>query len=185
MPSPIAHCALFMLAWPMARKALPIIRSRRATLMFAAAVLVSLMAPDLDLLPGFITGQGFAKYHNGPTHSLVFALAIGVLFAVVGRPLCGISAKALFLIGSCGCAAHVILDMFTFGRGVLLLWPFSDERISSPVTLFLGVRHSVNAPWVVHAFAILGEAAFALMIWFIAATIYKPTSVRRDESDSP
>ena len=41
------------------------------------------------------------------------------------------------------------MDLFTFGRGVMLVWPFLPDRIEPPVYLFYGLRWSegLASPW--------------------------------------
>lgn len=101
---------------------------RSAALGFAVGV-----AADLDVLaamawPG-LTG------HRGPSHSLVFAAAISLLFALAltrrGRPPWRPWA-GLFLAA----ATHPLLDwLMACGPPVPWLWPFSDRGWLSPVQL--------------------------------------------------
>src|SRR5262249_10944506 len=96
-------------------------------------VLFWVLAAFLPIIPDF-DGFSYRAYpsvlgHRGFTHSLTFALGIGILvaaltfwyFRVRFLPL----AALFFLIT----ASHGILDACTNGGvGIPLLWPFSDHR---------------------------------------------------------
>ncbi|GAB6059908.1 metal-dependent hydrolase [Desulfonatronum parangueonense] len=143
MPSPLAHLAAG------AAVATLFVRKDDSTLhrqyIWGTALFFSI-APDLDAIPGFITGN-MAMYHNQFTHSFFFGFSLCLLaagvFGVFSRRFLDwrsyprIAFVALFSYG-----LHLVMDAMTLGPGVKLLWPFSDERFSAPVTLFYGVRHS-------------------------------------------
>ncbi len=96
--------------------------------------------PDLDLLAG-LPYHDPNLFHQGPSHSLSFALLFGVLSGMFFR-----SARA-GMIGLLCYASHLLLDFFTYdGRppyGIPLLWPFSEDYRHAPFDLFMGVRHGV------------------------------------------
>ncbi len=91
------------------------------------------MVPDLDVI-GFKLGIAYSDSigHRGVTHSLVFAVILGVLAFLLAkrlnaRPL----AAAIFI--SASCASHGLLDMCTNGGlGIAFFWPFSHERYFLP-----------------------------------------------------
>ncbi|MBX7214254.1 MAG: metal-dependent hydrolase [Thermoflexales bacterium] len=62
----------------------------------------------------------FLPWHRAWTHSLVLALALGVLLAAVFGPLAG-------LAGGLGYATHVLEDQLGY-MGSNLFWPFSRQR---------------------------------------------------------
>lgn len=85
--------------------------------------------PDIDAL-AFRYGIPYADQfgHRGATHSLVAALAFGVLAAVIA-PLLRSTRAAAFAFATLAYASHPLLDMLTdAGLGVALLWPFSTHR---------------------------------------------------------
>jgi inner membrane protein len=108
------------------------------------AGIVASMLPDLDVL-AFRFHIPYANEfgHRGASHSLAFALLIGLLALLCANQLKSTRGKA-FLFVSVSTASHGLLDMFTNGgHGVALWWPFSTERLFaawrvvevSPITL--------------------------------------------------
>jgi inner membrane protein len=90
-------------------------------------------APDLDVLAfRFGIDYGSEWGHRGWTHSIVFAVALGLLLAALffrqDRDFWKIA-----LLCVLATASHPLLDMLTNGgRGVALWWPFSLERLFFP-----------------------------------------------------
>lgn len=91
--------------------------------------------PDLDhRVPGLA--------HRGVTHTLAFALLVGLVFAGLGVAVGGRAGVAVAptTLGAAGLAlglltvgAHLLGDLLT-PMGVALLWPLSDRRFSLDVT---------------------------------------------------
>ena len=99
-----------------------------------ACLLVALsLLPDVDVVAfalGIPYGAPFG--HRGAIHSLTFALLAGMLvwaWATWRR-------RPAFAIAVTGClvvASHGLLDTLTDGgKGIALLWPFSNERYFAP-----------------------------------------------------
>jgi inner membrane protein len=93
---------------------------------------VSLL-PDLDVI-GFIMGVRYdAPWgHRGATHSLVFAIAIGLAAGLIAaryrRPFLKTALLATVLV-----ATHGVLDSMTDGGlGCALFWPFDLTRYFAP-----------------------------------------------------
>jgi inner membrane protein len=88
------------------------------------AGIVASIVPDVDVyLP---------LDHRGPTHSLVFALAVGALAAAFARALQAPALRA-FVFVAFAAASHGLLDAFTTGGGAIeFFWPFSDEGYFMP-----------------------------------------------------
>ncbi len=91
--------------------------------------------PDVDAV-GFSFGVHYGDPwgHRGATHSLTFALLIGlVAFAFAKRKNLPALRTALFAGGVA--ASHGLLDTMTYGGGLgcALFWPFSYERFWAPV----------------------------------------------------
>ena len=89
--------------------------------------------PDFDVIAFRLGIPYSAEYgHRGFSHSLFLAAVIALLGALILRrvkvPL-KMSAWFLFL----SMASHGVLDTFTTGgKGIALLWPFSEQRFFSP-----------------------------------------------------
>jgi inner membrane protein len=87
--------------------------------------------PDADVL-GFYWGVSYSSQwgHRGCTHSIVFALLIGLLALAVYRNTQRRSIAWYLLLAT---LSHPLLDMLTNGgRGVALWWPVSVQRIFFP-----------------------------------------------------
>jgi len=104
--------------------------SRWPALVFWSALA---LLPDIDVV-GFMRGVPYSAPwgHRGATHSLVFALAGGVLVGVGARwfrrPVLRTMTIATLVL-----ASHGLLDTMTDGGlGAALLWPFSLTRFFAP-----------------------------------------------------
>ncbi|WP_051082606.1 metal-dependent hydrolase [Uliginosibacterium gangwonense] len=92
------------------------------------------MLPDLDVLLfrwGLVYGSGLG--HRGISHSLLFAAlaSFTLAAALASRRVCGMWAGFAFLF--IAIASHPVLDAFTDGgKGVALLWPWSEYRFFFP-----------------------------------------------------
>ena len=94
--------------------------------------------PDLDVI-GFSFGISYNSFwgHRGFSHSIIFALLMGVFFAMTFYySLFKKEYKKLILIGFCFflCTlSHSLLDALTTGgKGVALLSPFDNTRYFFP-----------------------------------------------------
>lgn len=98
-----------------------------------AAGMFAAIAPDFDSI-AFKLGIAYADQfgHRGASHSIAFAIALGVLAALCAPWLRTTRMKAFVFIAACT-ASHPLLDAFTDGGlGVALLWPWSHERLFAP-----------------------------------------------------
>ena len=96
---------------------------------------VASVIPDADVI-GFTFGIQYASPfgHRGFSHSLCFALALGLLASIMHRKLDG-SRMAAFLFVGLSAASHGLLDALTDGGlGIALFWPFDDTRYFFPWT---------------------------------------------------
>lgn len=92
------------------------------------------LLPDADFIT-FHLGIPYAHPlgHRGMTHSLVFAVLVGLAVALVlllrGRPALGDALLATVVV-----ASHGVLDAFTTGGlGIEFLWPFDARRFFAPL----------------------------------------------------
>ncbi|WP_431478580.1 metal-dependent hydrolase [Massilia eburnea] len=104
--------------------------SRRLLLAGMAASIV----PDMDVI-AFKLGIEYANQlgHRGASHSIAFALALGMLAALAAPKLQAKRWVAMAFV-SIACVSHPLLDMLTTGGlGAAIWWPFSDQRHFFPV----------------------------------------------------
>jgi membrane-bound metal-dependent hydrolase YbcI (DUF457 family) len=82
------------------------------------------IAPDFDYALNWLRiGRG--GWHHGFTHSIPFALVVGLVTLIVLRQW----KVRSFLIISGAYVSHTLLDfILTESRGVSLWWPFTDRR---------------------------------------------------------
>lgn len=99
----------------------------------AAAMLSTATVPDVDVrVPGMT--------HRGVTHTLLFAVAVGCVFAgsallvadVLALPSRGAAGYAFF-VGTVSVLAHLLGDVIT-PMGVAPFWPLSGRRFSLDLT---------------------------------------------------
>jgi inner membrane protein len=91
------------------------------------------LLPDLDYLA---VAMGLPNEgplgHRGAAHSLLPALAVGLLAALLA-PRWSVSRWRLGLVAGLVVASHALLDAMTTGsRGAPLLWPFTFHRFAMP-----------------------------------------------------
>lgn len=91
--------------------------------LLAGAILAN--AADLDFALVFIFRS--KAWHRGFSHSITFALIVGLIFVL----LPGVRRLREVMAYTLAFASHGILDYVTTkeGGGVELLWPFSSERL--------------------------------------------------------
>lgn len=143
MASPVGHSlmglSLYLVLSPRRHLSNPL---RRWKTMALCILLANL--PDVDFLVGLIFYGRFNILHGEMTHSALF-LVVASLFAT----LCQIhpSVRSFFftflLIGS-----HDLMDFLSSqalglqrAYGIAFFYPFSQEKIGAPFSLFYGVRH--------------------------------------------
>lgn len=100
--------------------------SRRLLLAGVAAAVM----PDLDVV-AFKLGIAYADAfgHRGASHSIAFALLLGLLALLCARGLRSTRPVAFWFV-ALAALSHPVLDMFTNGGlGVALWWPLSAERL--------------------------------------------------------
>jgi membrane-bound metal-dependent hydrolase YbcI (DUF457 family) len=121
------------------------------------------MLPDIDSAVGILAGD-FGRFHNNATHSLLvgFVVALGVGVVATWKrwgPFWLWTVLALV-----GYHLHIVMDGFTVGRGVMAFWPFSGQRILSPLPLFYGLHWSDGLLSWRHMVTLLTEAAFVFLL---------------------
>lgn len=118
MPLPLGHAVIGLTIHDM------LTREESALKSFKLACFTAILAnlPDVDVLAGLLlTGNGNA-FHRGPTHSILFALIMGVIMVWASKlytaiPRIGFTLP-FFIIFS-----HVVADLLLTPSSVSLLWP--------------------------------------------------------------
>lgn len=145
---------------------------RRPSLLIAASLLSA--APDLDAI-GYFAGIPYehACGHRGLTHSLLFALIVGVAVAPRFAARTGVPWRRIAAFFTAAMASHGLVDMATDGGlGIALLWPFADWRLFWPwqpiVVAPLGIRAFFSA-WGLQVLA-----SEAIWLWLPALGVGLP-----------
>ncbi|MFA9479103.1 metal-dependent hydrolase [Phycisphaerales bacterium AB-hyl4] len=195
MPSPIAHVGLAFFARPfLARHPAAHALSRPRRWAFYALISFALIAPDLDFALAFIFTHPLHD-HGTYMHSLFAAILFAPLFAFIAYPLLqrSIPRLTLALVGFAAYSSHLLLDLFTPGRGIMLAWPVTTERFASPVPLFFGAHHSQLWAFHLHLITLLTELIFVALVGLTAHYLsprphqppkQRPTSQRNSEFPS-
>lgn len=109
-------------------------------LLLLCVVLANL--PDVDFVLGIVHGHP-NLYHRLLSHSIGFALAVGVLCGLYGKLRHG-RFLPMFALSVGACFSHVVLDYLgadtSEPHGVTALWPFSTAYFIAPVTLFSALK---------------------------------------------
>lgn len=99
----------------------------RGDLLALAVVTAAAVAPDIDF--------AFDLNHRGPTHSVGFALVVG-LVAYLGSRLAGRpDARTIGLLAIAAVGSHIILDLLTAHSPVAVAWPLSTREFVLPVII--------------------------------------------------
>lgn len=121
------------------------------------------LLPDVDSVLGLITGD-FGRYHNNLTHSLFLGLFIAGIIGVIAAITRRYRFADGFLLTLAGYSLHVVMDFFTYGRGVMALWPLSSERFASPIPIFYGLHWSQGVVSPRHLVTVATEMVFVLLV---------------------
>lgn len=157
MPLPVAH-GLLGASVAAALQRSP--HSRQWKLLLLGALLG--ICPDFDYALNLLRISG-GGWHHGFTHSISFALLLGLLMALVS----GDGKARSFILFTAAASSHTLLDfMLTESRGVALWWPFTDRRY------LLGLPNPIDYTW---RGATLWEASVALLkISLVELMIFAP-----------
>jgi membrane-bound metal-dependent hydrolase YbcI (DUF457 family) len=155
-------------------------RDQPRTRAIGAAAILGALSPDVDSVIAFAGWDRYVRAHQFGTHSLVGALAMALVTAVVvhrsarvfsrrdrprppvaqafrpaygrdGSPE-GLRYRGLFIVAAAGALSHVALDLMS-GARIAILWPFLERRVSLPLV-------AMADPWFI-AICI----AWLLMLW--------------------
>jgi hypothetical protein len=124
MPLPLGHIAVGLAVYEMGSE-----RSAWNRLGLLGAIVVLANLPDIDVVIGLICRWNGSAFHRGPTHSLLFALAMGLAasrflrlsarFPQIGFWMC----FSLIL-------SHVAADALLSSSAVSFFWPLETHYSS-------------------------------------------------------
>jgi inner membrane protein len=127
----IGHVAVGMAAARLYRRGQPTQFALLTSMVLWSAL--SLL-PDADVVGMRFFGVEYGDPwgHRGATHSLAFALLLGVAIGAASR-FAGVRPVRTAVTAVLVLASHPLLDTLTDGGlGCALLWPFSDARFFAP-----------------------------------------------------
>ena len=166
MPSPIAHTAMGYVLYRVVRPYMPDQDVRvMAMLPLSRLLLITMglsLLPDGDALLGVAMGD-FGRFHNNLTHSLFVGVPIALGIGVIAWACQRVGFVRWFLLALLCYDLHVIMDFFTVGRGVMLLWPISPDRYAPPFYLFYGLHWSEGLLSTKHVWTVVTEGASVLL----------------------
>jgi membrane-bound metal-dependent hydrolase YbcI (DUF457 family) len=164
MPSPIAHLGVGYTIYRYYKDKLPVDQRHLWKFPFQMIMLTGLsMLPDLDVIPA-ITFKHMKAYHNNFSHSLLFAVPVAFLIAGLFHRLYQSNFWLWFLICLISYDAHIIMDMMTAERGVMLFWPLTQNRFASPIKIFYGLQWGLGWFSIWHLWTIFTESLFVLVV---------------------
>ena len=147
-------------------------RAHEGRFSWKAAVAFSTFSfvPDLDVI-AFRFGIPYSSQwgHRGFTHSIAFALAMGLAGWLLTRSRK--SALALLIV----VVSHPLLDMLTDGGlGVALFWPLTNERYFFPWTPLPVAPIGKGMASARGLYVMVVEAAAFLPLWLYGFTRLRP-----------
>jgi membrane-bound metal-dependent hydrolase YbcI (DUF457 family) len=164
MPSPIAHLAAGYIVYTSLRRhdpgAVPAgLRTPEA--LFAATAVFSLL-PDVDAAVGVISGD-MLRSHGAAMHSVAAGVVVALATGLGMQLGFGGKGRFWFVLAFTCYGLHILMDSFTVGRGVMLLWPLSEVRVLAPVSVFFGLRWSQGWWSTDHLITLATELPLALL----------------------
>lgn len=143
MPSPLTHAAMGYAIYRLRRAHAPDIDSlkpRQMPRLLLITIGLSVL-PDVDVVPGLLAGD-LGRFHNHISNSVFVGLLVAFVFASLAWARYRSSFTFWFTTAALCYELHILMDLLTPGRGLMLLWPFTSDRYDLPLKLFYGVHWS-------------------------------------------
>lgn len=168
MASPLAHSAVGYVLYRTWRDRFPggWLRGRTQCVLLALTTIGVSLLPDGDAVLGIVWGD-FYRFHHSYTHSLVVAAVVALAAAGPFRLLFGGRFRDAGLFIFMALSLHLALDFMTYGRGLMLFWPFTERTWKFPLDVFYGLRWSDGWTTPKHLVTLLNEAAFVALLFLI------------------
>jgi membrane-bound metal-dependent hydrolase YbcI (DUF457 family) len=155
MPLPCAHA---LVGATVTATLLPSVQPRPWKALLIGAFLG--ICPDFDFVLNLfrISGGG---WRHGFTHSVVFALSLGLIAFLLSRE----SKARSFILPTAAVLSHTLLDfLITRSYGVELWWPFTKQRFKLSLANPIDYSWSSGSLWKA-SFDVLKISLFELMIF--------------------
>ena len=172
MPTTLAHAVVGLAA----NKAVPV-RFFESTWAELATVAVLANLPDIDFLPGLLMGDP-GRFHHGPTHTILAAVAAGLLVGLLWWRLRG-GFWRFAALGFLVYLSHLLADSIVYDpgdTGLAMLRPFVDRPVSLAIPVpeqldraFQFIRAQSSQSFLDSYFSRRGAAAMLL-----EAALYTP-----------
>jgi LexA-binding, inner membrane-associated putative hydrolase len=164
MPSPIAHLSVGYAIYRYYKKRLPEAQIQVWKLPLQLMVIAGLsLLPDLDVIPA-IFFKDMHRFHNNLSHSVFVAIPVSFLVASVFHHTYRSNFWLWFLICLVSYDLHIIMDALNVERGVMALWPLTQNRYASPIKVFCGLRWGLGWFSLRHLWTAFTESLFVLVI---------------------
>lgn len=118
MPLPLGHAVIGFTAHDLCSKKVSVFHQWKLALF----ILILANFPDIDVVIGLLLQGNGNAFHRGPTHSLVFALLMG-LFASVSWKIWSQIPKVSFRICFLVVLSHVLADFAFTASSISFFWP--------------------------------------------------------------
>ena len=119
MPLPMGHTAIGLAAYELSTNN----NSKKNSIKLIIFLIILANLPDLDVIVGLLIKWNGNAFHRGPTHSILFALIMGLLASRAWKfsyHIPKIKFGVCFLI----IFSHVLADFFFTRSPVSFFWPF-------------------------------------------------------------
>lgn len=160
MPLPLGHAAVGLAV----NELFPDEKAPLGRLKAVALVSILSNLPDVDVVLGLIFQWNGSAFHRGPTHSLVFAVIMGVLASQAWR-VWAVFPKMSALASASIIFSHVLADLFFAGGPVSLSWPLAVSYTTGQTGWVEVARTVVYGGWQ-DAGIILVAAVFLVAVRF-------------------
>ncbi len=120
------------------------------------------VCPDVDYVLNWlrVLGRG---WHHGFTHSVVFALVVGIVVSWVF----GVRGWRGMLVCAGAVLSHLLLDyLFTDSRGIALCWPVTDQRFKLGIPEWSYYQFAKGSP------GLLGFVKLSVIELFVFGPIF-------------
>jgi hypothetical protein len=167
MPSPIAHLGTGYAIYRYCKHRLPENRGQLWKFPFQTILIMGLsLLPDLDIIAAIIF-RDMKNYHNNFSHSLLLAFPVSLLVAVLVYQRYRSNFWLWFLVSLISYDLHIIMDVLTAERGVMMFWPLSQNRFVSPIRIFFGLQWGLGWFSIWHLWTIFTESVFVLVLMIV------------------